>query len=200
MADATEELAVLEEAGAQLEVIEGGGGDSQNVEDLDSYISKEYGSNKNTDGFRHDILSMVSHKKYRGVLKEIDAFYKEKERTMPHFNVKAKRYFDYIKQLIEAIEEHKTIPNFDQLPAAQQKKVHEQVFTYFDELNNTLKRVEKVIHDLKVQDVRSTIWFLKTFSYCVMVILSVMAFTEAVEWIGNPLPVLFRSFEEVLMN
>lgn len=197
MAEAAEEL--INEEGAQLEVVQGGGG-QDNVENLDDYISKEYGDHKNTEGFRHDILQMVSSKKYRAVLIEIDAFFKVKQETMPHFDVKAKRYFDYIKQLIEAIEEHKTIPNFDQLPAAQQKKVHEQVFTYFDELNNTLKRVEKVIHDLKVQDVRSTIWFLKTFSYCVMVMLSVMAAVEALEWIGNPFPVLFNSFEGFLLE
>lgn len=190
--DEEQGLAIAEEAMAAEE--------TSNVEDLGQYIAKEYSDHKNTEGFRHEILSMVSSKKYRAVLVEIEAFYKEKERTMPNFKLKARRYFDYIQQLIEAIEEHKTIPNFDQLPAAQQKKVHEQVFVYFDELNNTLKRVEKVIHDLKVQDVRSTIWFIKTFSYCIMVLVATLAIVEAIDFLGNPFPSLFKNLENTFFS
>lgn len=197
MGEAAENLSEEELAGvAELsEVIE-----SEDTEDLQSYIAKEYGDHKNTEGFRHDILTMVSAGKYRAVLTEIAAFQEEKNKAMPHFNVKSGRYFQYINQLIEAIREHKTIPNFDQLPAGQQKKIHEQVFSYFDELNNTLKRVESVIHDLKVQDVRSTIWVLKTFSYCVMVVLSVTAFVEAVNFLGNPLAVLLSHLEGIFFE
>jgi hypothetical protein len=190
-----EAAANLQEEEQGLSVVEGGAGEAQSSEpeNLESYIAKEYKNHKNTEGFRHDILSMVSAKKYKTVLVEIDAFYEAKKKTMPHFELKAKRYFAYIRQLIEAIQEHKTIPHFDDLPVAQQKKIHEQVMNYFDELNNTLKRVEGVIHDLKVQDVRSTIWFLKTFSYCIFVILAVAAFAEAVNYLGNPVVVVMRS-------
>lgn len=174
--------------------------DSAEGESLQSYIAKEYRDHKNTEGFRHDILMMVSSGKYRAVLVEIDAFQKEKSAAMPFFHVKTSRYFQYIKQLIEAIREHKTIPQFDQLPAGQQKKVHEQVYLYFDELNNTLKRVEKVIHDLKVQDVRSTIWVLKTFSYCVMIVLMSMALAEAMDFLGNPFSALLTYLESLFFE
>ena len=196
MAEAAENLIEEEvgSTGADLELVE------NEPENLQSYIAKEYADHKNTEGFRHDILTMVSGGKYRAVLAEIEAFREEKKNKMPFFEVKSSRYFRYIIQLIEAIEEHKTIPNFDQLPAGQQKKVHEQVFGYFDELNNTLKRVEKVIHDLKVQDVRSTIWVLKTFSFCVAVILSVSAVVEAYTFLGNPFRVLVQHFEGIFFQ
>ena len=196
MAEAAENLneQEIESSGANLELVQ------NEPENLQSYIAKEYADHKNTEGFRHDILTMVSGGKYRAVLAEIEAFREEKNRKMPFFEVKSSRYFRYIIQLIEAIEEHKSIPNFDQLPAGQQKKVHEQVFGYFDELNNTLKRVEKVIHDLKVQDVRSTIWVLKTFSICVAVILVVSALVEAYTYLGNPFSVVLHHFEDIFFN
>ncbi|MFK8139311.1 MAG: hypothetical protein AB8E15_13205 [Bdellovibrionales bacterium] len=183
----------------ELQAIDGGGESENNPEDLESYISNEYSGSKASANFRSDILNMVAAKKYRSVLHDISAFKKDKDKNMPYFQTKTDRYFKYIVHLIEAIEEHKSIPNFENLPAAHQKKVHEQVFLYFDELNNTLKRVESVIHDLKVQDVRSTVWVLKSLTLAVVSVACVAALNEAFQFLDNPFETVFKHFEAFLM-
>lgn len=180
-----------------LQALEAQSEDSQDPEDLSAYIAKQYSNKNAVDNFRKSVLEMVAMGKYKAVIIEIRAFQEQKNKTMPFFRVRSFRHLDYVVTLIEAIQELKSIPNFKQLPSAQQKKVHEQVFIYFRELNHGLKRIENVIHDLKVQDVRSTIWFLKTLCYCMFFLTFTIAMMEAFQFIDNPISTMVNQLKRI---
>ena len=67
----------------------------------------------------------------------------------------------------------------DQLAVSKQQEIYEGIRSYVRLLKKQLKNVEGVEFSLRVDDVRSTVWVLKTSSYCVASIVGLQFLIEA---------------------
>lgn len=128
-------------------------------------------------GFRSTVLSMVVSHKYDRAIEELNAFTKEKA-DFPQFRARTKRYLQHCIDLISAIKAKREFPGISTLSVSKQQELFEKVIEHFDELKQFLKRIEAVGHEVRLDDIRSTVIFLKTFIYSFYGIIIVMFFLE----------------------
>lgn len=135
------------------------------------------------------ILTLASTGNFEGAKKELE-FYEKAGRNTPGFQKRTEHYFRHCLELLDGIENLKHFPNFDNLRAAQQKQIRERIQTYAADLSSILGRIDKVSNDLKIQDVRSTLWVIRSLTFCSISILLGIAFVEAVAIFPNPVGIL----------
>tara|TARA_B100001248_G_scaffold262329_1_gene257577 strand:- start:1875 stop:2453 length:579 start_codon:yes stop_codon:yes gene_type:complete len=137
------------------------------------------------DSIKKAILALAAEGSYETAKQELK-FYQETNNKIPGFRVRTEHYFNHIKELLDAIQNLKNFPNFDALRAAQQKQIRERIITYAEDLSSVLGRIDKVTNDLKIQDVRSTLWVVRAFSIMIMVIFMCLAVKEAIHIAPTP--------------
>lgn len=138
------------------------------------------------DSLKTTVLSLAKAGHFDTAKRELK-FYQQQNATTPGFEFRTKHYFAHCYELLDAINNLKHIPNFDSLRAAQQKQIRERIMTYGQDLSSILGRIDKVTNDLKIQDIRSTMWVLRTATLCGAAIIFVLALTEAIATVGSPI-------------
>lgn len=112
------------------------------------------------DSLRFNILSWVLDERYDRAIEELKDFL-EKPSDYPNFKDKISRYISHSIDLIYAIKAKRSFPGINSLTRAKQQELREKFKSHFKELQYILKTVEKIQTDLRVQDVRSTIYVVK---------------------------------------
>lgn len=126
-------------------------------------------SQRNDSGGRMDtvraaVMSAVVGEHYEGAKDELKN-YVEFKTAYPGFQERAGRYVDHCCDLIEAIKIKRNFPGLASLSLAKQQEIHEKVLEHFEELKQNLKQIEKVEREHKINDMRSTVWVVKTVSF-----------------------------------
>lgn len=151
------------------------------------------------DSLKKTVLTLASHGNFEAAKREL-AFYQKSENRMPGFEARSRHYVRHCMDLLDAIYNLKNIPNMDSLRAAQQKAIRERIIRYAEDLSSTLGRVEKVTNDLRIQDIRSTLWVLRTFSLCIITLFCLMAFKEAFYSLSSPLGSLVSEITQKIFS
>lgn len=112
------------------------------------------------DSLRFNILSWVLDERYDRAIEELKDFL-EKPSEYPNFKDKISRYISHSIDLIYAIKAKRSFPGINSLTRAKQQELREKFKSHFKELQYILKTVEKIQTDLRVQDVRSTIYVVR---------------------------------------
>lgn len=126
------------------------------------------------DSFRHTILSMVATDKYQDAIDQMK-IYLESKHEYPEFRTRAERYINYSVDLINAIKVKRSFPGLQNLAMAKQQELFDRAMEHFEDLKATLRKVEVIDVEVRLEDVRSTVWVVKALAYSVFAIL-VLAF------------------------
>jgi hypothetical protein len=130
------------------------------------------------DTFRYNVSTHVVDEKYDLAITALRD-YLELDSEFPQFKDRITRHIEHSIDLINAIRVKRNFPGAASLTMAKQQELNERFRQHFDELQATLKQIEKIRTDLRVQDVRSTVLVLKTLVNSVFLIVIAAFITEA---------------------
>lgn len=143
------------------------------------------------DGLRQVVLKSVVMGDFERANLSLDNYITYKE-PYPDFHPRVKEMVRHSRELINAIRSKRNLPGLSQLTMAKQKEIMDHVVNHFNELKYTLKAIEKVAKDVALSDIRSTVWFIRTFSYCVLAIVVTYFLVTFTRDIGGPFWVVFN--------
>lgn len=159
---------------------------SEIQEDLKDKLVKSKNSEgyNRPDSLRGSVLTSVVNGSYESALKEL-SFYVDYKSDYPNFQARAQRYVDHCTDLIHAIDTKRNFPGMSALSLSKQQEIHEKVLDHFEELKSYLKQIEQVERDVKLADVRSTVWFVKTCMNCAIFVLVIGFVMEVFSGLGS---------------
>lgn len=123
-----------------------------------------------THSFRHTVLNYVVEGDYDNA-KSTLSDYVYLQREYPNFHIRSKRYIEHCNDVINAIKTKRDFPGKHSLPLSKQQELMEKVIDHFEELKHYLHRIEVTQKDVKLDDLRSTVWVIKTMIYSLFVII-----------------------------
>jgi hypothetical protein len=150
-------------------------------------------------GLPHTILCHVAAEAYDLAIEDLKE-YVESQSEYPQFVERAARFVSYSTDLIHAIRAKRSFPGLRTLSASKQQELYDRAMDHFDDLKASLRKLESIERDVKIEDVRSTVLVLKVSVYCALAVL-VLAF--ALEIWSNLLPslgILFDSLSNDFIN
>jgi hypothetical protein len=146
--------------------------------DLDK-MSKDMGR---ADSFRYNVLSNVVEENYDGAIRELKSFL-EGETLYPGLKGRTERYIMFCVDLVNAIRAKRNFPGIKSLTAAKQKELNDKYLSHFFELQQVLKRIERIEYDMKIEDSRSTVWVVKAIMIALAVILAFAFLKDLNKWL-----------------
>ena len=129
------------------------------------------------DTLRFNILTWVLEENYDRAIQELKDF-SQNPSPYPTFQERVERYLMHSVDLIFAIKAKRNFPGINSLTRAKQQELREKFKQHFRELRIVLMKVEKIETDLRIEDVRSTIYVVRALSVAVVIILSLSLLTE----------------------
>jgi hypothetical protein len=124
------------------------------------------------DGLKRSILGFVASENYE-LSKDSLRAYVYGRSDFPIFKDRAERYVEHCCDLIQAIEVKRNFPGISSLTFSKQQEIHEGVMRHFEELKSALTTIQRLERELKLEDLRSTTWFLSTLSHCLFLLVSI---------------------------
>ena len=118
------------------------------------------------DTLRYNILQMVAEEKYDHAIKEF-AHFLEVKKSYPTFHSRVFRYVEHCVSLVRAIKAKRRFPGYNTLSKSKRQELSEIVKNHFGELTMMLKKIEAIEIELRMEDLRSTVWVLKTGVYVI---------------------------------
>jgi hypothetical protein len=106
------------------------------------------------------VLSSVAQGNYNGAIHDIESFLDFKS-DYPILQDRSSRYLEHCVDLVRAIEAKRSFPGLGGLSLSKQQDIYEAVLNHFEELKNHLGQVEKIEREVKLEDARSTVFFVK---------------------------------------
>ena len=122
------------------------------------------------NSFRAQVLSLVANENYAKAIEELRGF-AESKHEFPQFKFRAERYLSYSVDLINAIKAKRSFPGLQHLSMSKQQELHDRAMEHFEDLKATLRKIDHIEREVKLDDVRSTVWVVKASIYCVFAIL-----------------------------
>ncbi len=156
-----------------------------------------------TDGLRNSILSLIANENYSRATREIDS-YVDSKKDFPEYRVRSERYVSHCKELIQAIKAKRSFPGLDSLTMSKQQALYDRAMGHFEQLKVTLAKMEALYVEIKMDDVRSTVWVLKAVVYCTFAMMAVGVCMELTRGVVGAADVLldsaFGSFTNLIFD
>lgn len=130
-----------------------------------------------SDSLRYVVLSYVLDERYDEAIEQLKNF-SESPSEYPNFKDKCRRFISHSVDLVYAIKAKRSFPGINSLTRAKQQELREKFKGHFRELVQTLKIVEKIQADLRIRDVRSTIYVVRALWYSVVGVVGLAFFLE----------------------
>jgi hypothetical protein len=124
------------------------------------------------DSLRASILQLVVSENYERSVDEMTA-YVDLKTSYPNFQDRVRRLVQHCSELIQAIKTKRNFPGLAALSLAKQQEIHEKVLEHFEDLKHHLRQIEKVEREHKLDDVRSTVWVIRSLTQAVALIVVV---------------------------
>lgn len=147
---------------------------------MDRVLSRDLHRNVGgkTNGLRHLVLSSVVDGNYDGAIKEL-RLYEDLNSNLPIFKNHTERYFSHCEELIRAIDSKFKFAESKSITRTQKQDLHAMVRKHFRALSDSLRQIETIENNIKVQDLRSTIWVVKATTISVTMLLMFFSVMEA---------------------
>lgn len=136
------------------------------------------------DSLRYTILTRVLNEEYDSALTELNSFLEEPS-EYPNFKSKVTRFVHHSIDLIYAIKAKRSFPGINSLTRAKQQELREKFKGHFKELQYVLKLIEKIQGDLRIHDVRSTIYVVKALWLAILGIIITAFWMEIVHGLAK---------------
>lgn len=140
---------------------------------------------------RHIILSSVVDGNYDDAIHEL-RLYEDFNSQLPIFRIQAERYFSHCEELIRAIDSKIKFAESKSITRTQKQDLHAMIRKHFVGLSESLRQIEILENNIKVQDVRSTVWIIRALAVSTILILGSLAFIEARQTIVRPVLALIE--------
>jgi ferritin-like metal-binding protein YciE len=128
-------------------------------------MSLDRGDMGKADSLRYNVLTYVAQENYDKAIEVLNEFLNQ-EFDYPPMKIRISRYIEHAVDVVNAIRAKRRFPGVKMLTMAKQKELNEKFKGHLDELQYMLKKVEKIHQDLRIEDVRSTVWVVKVASFC----------------------------------
>jgi hypothetical protein len=171
--------------------------DIKSQEELETKLSENISGR--LDGLRYTILSLVVDGRYDLAVAEI-SFYSNSEHKLRVFKLRAQRYLNHCEELIRAIESKIKFCQTRTITRSQKHQLYMMVMKHFHELTESLKKIERIENDVRVSDLKSTVWVLKAFMVCFATILMLGMIKEAYFTMQTPLLVIIDDSVEKIFH
>ncbi|MCB0362346.1 MAG: hypothetical protein KDD35_06475 [Bdellovibrionales bacterium] len=163
--------------------------EAERLANVDLELQKELESRVVTTGGGHNtlrqvVLRLVTEGNYSLAEEEIKV-YMEFRSNFPSFIVRCQKYVEHCRDLIQAISAKRQFRGVKSLSMSKQQEFHDKVIEHFDELKGYLKQIEMVEREVRLEDIRSTVWVIQTFSQCVLVLLVLAFFLDMKEGMAS---------------
>ena len=156
-----------------------------------------------TDGLRNTILGAIAGEHYDRAVQDIDD-YVESKSAFPEYRVRTARYVAQCKELIRAIQAKRGLPGVENLTMSKQQALSDKAMEHFEQLKLMLAKMEALYVEVKMDDVRSTVWVLKAIVYCTFALLVLGVSMELTRGVFGAADVLidsaFGSFTNVVFD
>jgi hypothetical protein len=151
------------------------------------------------DTLRFNVLSYVVEENYDRAIDTLTEF-RNRDSEYPRFKEKTERYVAHAVDLINAIRAKRNFPGMKSLTMAKQQELGEKFATHFRELQYTLQKIEKIQVDVRIDDVRSTVWIIKALAYAVFAVVAVAFFLDVSRGLFNTTIVVTDDIFQNLTN
>lgn len=126
---------------------------------------------------RQLVLSAVVEEKYDKAISNLSGYMSSKP-EYPEFKDRCERYAEYAAELIQAIRTKRSFPGWNALNMSKQKELFERALHHFEDLKATLVKIEVIEREVRMEDVRSTVWVVKAVVYAVSALLLLLFLKE----------------------
>lgn len=145
------------------------------------------------DSLRYIILTDVLNERYDHALEELRG-YIDRDSEYPNFKEKVQRYVNHAIDLTYAIRTKKNFPGYSSLTRAKQQELHEKFKEHFKELQLMLKKIEQINQDLRIQDVRSTIYVVRALWIASLAVIVFAFFLDIVRGMAKTSILVFEDY------
>lgn len=141
---------------------------------------------------RNEVLNAVAIDAFDQAIELLHRFLNQPS-DYPQFRNRMARLVGHAIDLVNAIRAKKSFPGMTSLTRSKQQEIAEKIKDHFNELQAAINKMERVIDQMRREDVRSTIWIIRAMIYASGVIV-IVAFLKEV--MGG----LWGAFETVVGN
>lgn len=114
------------------------------------------------NSLRYQVLTTIINEEYDVSIERLREFISQ-DSDYPNFKIRVERYVHHSIDLIHAIKTKRNFPGFNSLTRSKQQELKEKVKEHFQELKGVLKKIEKSMEELRLNDIRSTHIVVKSF-------------------------------------
>lgn len=130
-----------------------------------------------SDSLRNSILSLVVEENYDRAIADLEA-YIDSLPDYPQFKERAHRYVSHSVELIHAVRAKRSFPGWNALNMSKQRDLFEKALEHFEDLKLTLTKVEVIEKEVRIEDVRSTVWVIQAAALCLFVLMAFVFLRE----------------------
>lgn len=118
---------------------------------------------------KEKILHLIALNDYKGAVEALKSYH---DQDFPYstYRMKIERYVAHATDLILAIESNKNFPGMNSLTRPKQQELREKSKRFLEELTQILDQVEKSYDQLKIADLRTTTYFVKSFWIAMLIV------------------------------
>ena len=146
--------------------------------DLQMELQKKLEEHKPTgpiSSLTKTVLNKVVTANYEMARKDLVSYIEHQGEKL-NLTKRAKPYADHCEDIIFAIEAKRNFPGLSSLSKSKQQEISDRVLEHFEELKAYLGKIERVENEIKMNDVRSTVWVVQSLCFSVAIVLAVLFF------------------------
>lgn len=129
------------------------------------------------DTLRYNVLTFVLEENYEKAVKELRKFL-DTDFEYPNLKERVERYILHSIDLVNAVRVKRSFPGAHMLTMAKQRELNEKFINHLSELQFVLKKVEEIQRDVRLVDVRSTVFVVRAGIYSMIVLAAVGFFLD----------------------
>ncbi len=116
------------------------------------------------DDLKTEVLNAVADDQFDQAIELLQDFL-EQPSEYPQFKTRMDRLVNHGVDLVNAIRAKKNFPGMSSLTRSKQQELAERTTDHYNELQMTITKMERILNQLKREDVRSTLWILRAIVY-----------------------------------
>jgi hypothetical protein len=151
------------------------------------------------DTLRFNVLSYVVEENYDRAIETLIEF-RDKDSDYPKFKERTERYVSHAIDLVNAIRAKRNFPGMKSLTVAKQQELGEKFASHFHELQYALKKIEKIQVDVRIDDVRSTVWIIKALMHAALAVMVIAFALDVSHGLFNTTAIVLDDFFQTLTS
>lgn len=124
------------------------------------------------DSLRYNVMTHVVQEEYDRAIEELRLFHSQ-DSEFPMLGGRVLGYTEHAIDLVNGIRTKRNFPGFKNLPVSKQQDLSDKFKEHFNELENVLRQIEIIQLEVRLDDMRSTVWVVRSVVIAVAAIVGV---------------------------